>query len=704
MGLGHYTRAGSEFCLVATRGRPALLEKDVRQVVHARRGAHSAKPEEVRRRSLGGHQEGYSRPSDAHVGRPAAYVDKLLISGKGGVHHIWACDHYKTTLNADMFKQTYKRRTDIVKEAMSKVPAGDRAGQVKAILAAIKRGGLFSVDVDIVPTQIGQASHVWLPAATSGEMNLTSMNGERRMRLVERYMDPPGQAMPDCLIAARIANSMERIYREMGMTQVADKFKGFDWKTEEDAFMDGYVQHEKGGQFVSYQRLKAMGTNGFQEPATGFADGKIIGTKRLFADGKFGGKDGRATFMETKWRGLQAAGKDAERKKFAFLINNGRANLIWQNAYLDQQNDFVMDRQPFPYIELNPADMADLGLKQGDLVEVFNDNGSTQAMAYPTPSAKRKQAFMLFAYPTGVQGNVVSAGVNEFVIPNYKQTWGNIRKIADAPGATRNLSLRVRNTQRRYRTNWARKNVRAPNYLPMAAMSSVPHAHRVDSNPAECCDHEPLASVDAVQARILKGATVIEGRELVALSEAAGRIAAQDHVAPTALPRFDNSAMDGFALAGVDHCDRFRLVGRILAGSRAQRALRLGEAVRIFTGAPIPPGAEAVVMQEHAEFSDVEVVPTRRIRPGDNVRRAGEDVSDGEPLVRAGDRIDARAVAILASAGICQVSVRPKLKVCILSTGDELGRGWCKPFEPRCISTMSTGRCCLRRCGTRRLN
>ena len=95
------------------------------------------------------------------------------------------------------------------------------------------------------------------------------MNGERRMRLTERYMDPPGQAMPDCLIAARIANNMERVFREMGKADIADQFKGFDWKTEEDAFMDGYHGHEKGGEFVTYDRLRAMGTNGFQEPATG---------------------------------------------------------------------------------------------------------------------------------------------------------------------------------------------------------------------------------------------------------------------------------------------------------------------------------------------------------------------------------------------------------------------------------------------------
>jgi arsenite oxidase large subunit len=391
---------------------------------------------------MGGHQEGYSRPSDAHVGRPAAYVDKLLIEGKGGVHHVWACDHYKTTLNAMEFKRVYKKRTDMVKDAMNAVPYGDRTAMVNAILDAIRKGGLFAVDVDIVPTKIGEACHVLLPAATSGEMNLTSMNGERRMRLTERYMDPPGQAMPDCIIAARIANHMERVFRGMGKADVADKFKGFDWKTEEDAFMDGYHKHEKGGEHVTYERLRAMGTNGFQEPATSFADGKIVGTKRLFADGKFGGKDGKATFMATQWRGLQAAGKQAEKDKFAYLINNGRANLVWQNAYLDQDNEFVMDRWPYPFIEMNPQDMAEIGLKNGDLVEVYNDNGSTQAMAYPTPTAKRKQAFMLFAYPTGVQGNVVSAGVNEFIIPNYKQTWGNIRKIADAPEGVRHLSFK----------------------------------------------------------------------------------------------------------------------------------------------------------------------------------------------------------------------------------------------------------------------
>ena len=389
---------------------------------------------------MGGHQEGYVRP-DYPGGKPAPYVDQLLIGGKGGVHHIWACDHLKTTLNAMEFGRVYKKRTDLVKYAMNDVPYGDRDRMVEAIMGAIRQGGLFSVDVDIVPTKIGQDAHIVLPAATSGEMNLTSMNGERRMRLAERYMDPPGSAKPDCLIVAGLAQALEKSWRNAGKNDIADKFKGYDWKTEEDAFMDGYHQHADGGKFVTYDRLRAMGTNGFQEPAVDFKDGKIIGIKRLYADGKFG-KSGKAQFMATQWRGLEAPGKQQEKEKFLYLINNGRANHVWQSVYLDQYNDFVMGRWPLPFLELNPEDMKELGLNAGDLVEVYNENGSTQAMAQPRPTAKRKQTFMLFAYPTGTMGNVVSKGVNELIIPNYKQTWANIRKIADAPEVTRHLSFK----------------------------------------------------------------------------------------------------------------------------------------------------------------------------------------------------------------------------------------------------------------------
>ncbi len=391
---------------------------------------------------LGGHQEGYYRPSDAHVGRPAPYIDQMIIAGGGKVHHIWANDHYKTTLNAAEFKRVYNRRSNMVKETMDARAGATREEMVDAIVAAINAGGIFSVNVDIIHSQIGQAAHVILPAVESGEMNLTSMNGERRLRLTEKYMDAPGSAKPDCLIAAGLAQALERVLREEGRTEYADQFKGYDWATEEDAFMDGY---NKGNPEVTYDRLRAMGNDGVLEPVTGFADGKLVGTNRLYEDGAFtrhGREDKKALFCMGEWRGWQAAGKAQQQANHRFLINNGRANMNWQNWFLDQANEFVMDRFPVPFIQINPEDMAELGIKAGDMVEVHNDVGATQALAYPEPTAKRNETFMIFGAPNGAQGNIVNAGVNELILPNYKHTWANIRKISDATPASAAVSYK----------------------------------------------------------------------------------------------------------------------------------------------------------------------------------------------------------------------------------------------------------------------
>jgi arsenite oxidase large subunit len=391
---------------------------------------------------LGGHQEGYFRPSDAHVGRPAQYVDEMLIRGGGKVHHVWACDHYKTTLNASQFKRVHKRRSDMVKDAMDAAAGGTREQLVDAIVAAVNAGGLFTVVVDIIHSQIGHNAHVLLPACEANEMNLTSMNGERRLRLSEKYMDPYGNSKPDCLIVAGIAQDMERVLRLMGKTAYADKFKGYDWKTEEDAFKDGY---QRAHPEVTYARLRAMGNNGVHEPVVGFKDGKLVGTERLYTDGKFtrhGRKDGKALFCAAKWRGWQAPGKAREKANHKFWINNVRANIFWQNQFLDQKNDFVQDRFPYPFIEMNAQDMAELSISAGDLIEISNENGATQGMAYPTDTAKRGHVAMVFGSPAGSQGNVVNPGVNELVLPDYKHTWGNIRKVANATPRAKSVSFK----------------------------------------------------------------------------------------------------------------------------------------------------------------------------------------------------------------------------------------------------------------------
>jgi molybdopterin molybdotransferase len=182
----------------------------------------------------------------------------------------------------------------------------------------------------------------------------------------------------------------------------------------------------------------------------------------------------------------------------------------------------------------------------------------------------------------------------------------------------------------------------------------------------------PLLSIDAARATIIAGLRAIDGEESLPLAQSRGRVLARDLVSPRALPVFDHSAMDGYALALSPAVESYRLVGRIAAGAPSGAALKPGEAVRIFTGAPLPSGADAVAMQENVVASGADVRLTRDVIAGDNIRHAGEDVALGAPLVAAGVVIDARHIGLAAAVGMSTLPVRRKLRVALVSTGDEL--------------------------------
>lgn len=162
--------------------------------------------------------------------------------------------------------------------------------------------------------------------------------------------------------------------------------------------------------------------------------------------------------------------------------------------------------------------------------------------------------------------------------------------------------------------------------------------------------------------------------ERVGLATCGGRILAETVVSRIASPPFTQSAMDGYALvaaSGLSEGTRLKVVDRVPAG-RCGRRLSAGEASRIFTGAPMPEGADAVVMQEHVERDDTSIALTRRMTAGDNVRHQGEDIEPLEPLLKPGIRLDPRHIAMLAAQGAETVAVRSKLRVAVFSTGDEL--------------------------------
>jgi arsenite oxidase large subunit len=170
---------------------------------------------------MGGHQEGYTRPP--HPTGEKIYVDQELIKGKGRMMTWWACNNFQTSNNAQALREAVIRRSQIVKEAMAKARGASADEMVNIIYDATSRGGLFVTSINLYPTKLAEAAHMLLPSAHPGEMNLTSMNGERRLRLSEKFMDAPGEALPDCLIAAKIANTMKAMYRKDGKADMGDQ-------------------------------------------------------------------------------------------------------------------------------------------------------------------------------------------------------------------------------------------------------------------------------------------------------------------------------------------------------------------------------------------------------------------------------------------------------------------------------------------------
>lgn len=170
------------------------------------------------------------------------------------------------------------------------------------------------------------------------------------------------------------------------------------------------------------------------------------------------------------------------------------------------------------------------------------------------------------------------------------------------------------------------------------------------------------------------------GAEKVETLEALGRVLAEDIVAPWDMPLWDNTAMDGYALNSEDCPDSaiLQLAGFLPAGGNMTEAVRRGTVVKILTGAPIPPGADAVVPFEEADEADGYVAIRVKVKRGDHIRVKGEDVKTGETILPAGTVLRPSEISMLASFGKLFVPVHRRVRVAVLSTGDEL----LEPGEP----------------------
>lgn len=180
--------------------------------------------------------------------------------------------------------------------------------------------------------------------------------------------------------------------------------------------------------------------------------------------------------------------------------------------------------------------------------------------------------------------------------------------------------------------------------------------------------------VDEALALLRSRLTPVTGAEQIAVSQAAGRISAADVVAGRANPPLPNTAVDGYGFAGGRAAGPHRLPlvqGRAAAGD-APAVVAAGYAIRVLTGAALPAGVDTVILQEDIEIEDGHIVFHGPLKQGANTRRAGEDVVVGELVVPAARKITPADLAILAATGTAQISVRKRLRVGVLSTGDEL--------------------------------
>jgi molybdopterin molybdotransferase len=183
-----------------------------------------------------------------------------------------------------------------------------------------------------------------------------------------------------------------------------------------------------------------------------------------------------------------------------------------------------------------------------------------------------------------------------------------------------------------------------------------------------------MLSVNEALTILLDSSKRLVESEEIELIEATGRTLASDIIAPIDVPPADNSAMDGYAIRCGDWSDAqtaIPLTQRITAGS-VPAELTLASAARIFTGASVPPGADTVVMQEHCEEADGAVRILKLPDQGANIRRQGQDLTTGQKVLSSGQRLRAQDLGLAASLGIARVAVYRRLKVAVMSTGDEL--------------------------------
>ena len=406
----------------------------------------------------GGHQEGYVRPPYPGP-RPPVNVDNLLMDGGAKLYWVVGTNPYRTTPNAKRFRARLSARVQGVDRVLADTAKATHLA-LRLFEHLRRHDDLFMVVSELYLTDTAKDAHLILPAASWGEMNLTSINcNSRLLRLYGKFMDPPGLARPDWRIMADVGRAMQRRYLRLGRPNDAKRCAGFDWKSDEDVFLAGgrtfgdNEVDEVGAETlpaecyagVDYAFLRRVGQSGIQTPVRRDPRSKsLLGTERRYAH-RFATADGRFSWHGSDpWSGFAppvARYLTGElSRKHPFWLTTGRNQHWWQTGYHDARLDDKVEQVPYPYVEVHPKDAARQKLVGGELVELFNDEGSEVFQVRIVDAPKPGMLFALQYHPRGTANSLVSSYTDpKTTNPWYKGTRVGLRKVTSRPSLVPSL-------------------------------------------------------------------------------------------------------------------------------------------------------------------------------------------------------------------------------------------------------------------------
>ena len=311
-------------------------------------------------------------------------------------------------------------------------------GRVKDILKAkADAGGMIVILQEIYPNIMSEFADFMLPAATWGEEDFARMQGERRLRIYSKVMDPPSEAKPDWWIVAQIA-------KRMG-------FSGYDWSASNEVFEEAserskgtvhdyaeLVNMAKSQGKRGHEFLRELGTTGIQCPIK-LEDGKLVGTKHLHQEG-FGTASGKAIFPRGDWNDVKDFQEREGPKGDELWVTNMRVNEHWQSQFDDIRIPYRWERFPVNFLEVNPEDAGSRGIESGDWVRIENDAVATQnggryaagfdAVAYVTNMVPKGVTCSYFIHKQGdldMAANSVTSGQTDPINNRYRFKLGKGR-------------------------------------------------------------------------------------------------------------------------------------------------------------------------------------------------------------------------------------------------------------------------------------